>query len=149
MSDSLDKRPARELETALEIAQHTVYKSYLNELKSYEIVLPSDALLDENQDYVRMFQLTQLTCKKGEDIFQKLSTVYHAAMSLGCSLFVMVDVAGAGEPAKIYLGLRNPNTDVTNKKTLRTSALTLEKGLKSNFPGTQIAPISASRRLLD
>lgn len=67
--------------------------------------------LDEDlQSCVRAFRLTQLTCRKGEDIFQKLSTAYHAAMSLGCSLFVMVDVEGVNQPAEIYFGYTQPGS---------------------------------------
>lgn len=95
-------------------------------------------LLDEDlQSCVRAFHLKQLTCRKGEDIFQKLSTVYHAAMSLGCSLFVMVDVDGVNRPAEIYLGIRNPDP-VEHPKRLSISYRALLDGLLSNFPGTQV-----------
>lgn len=140
----LDKRSQDELNAALALAQHTVYKQYLNELSYYPLVQPNEELLKETaEDCIRTFQLTQLTCKKGEDIFQKLSTVYHAAMSLGCSLFVMVDVTGNTKPAKFYLGIRNPS----HLKSLGVSYNALHDGLISNFPGTQIKEISASKEL--
>lgn len=127
------------------LAQHTVYKQYLDELSAYPLVAPGQLLLDEApQKCVRLFQLTQLTCKKGEDAFQKLSTVYHAAMSLGCSLFVVVDVPGPASPADIYLGLRNPDE---RPNRLRPSYEALRDGLLSNFPGSQIREVSASREL--
>lgn len=134
----LDRRSLEELNAALGLASHTVYKQYLNELCTYTLVEPGKVLLDEDmQSCVRAFRLTQLTCRKGEDIFQKLSNVYHAAMSLGCSLFVMVDVEGVNQPAEIYLGIRNPDP-AKNPKRLSTSYSALRDGLLSNFPGTQV-----------
>lgn len=141
----LDTRSAEELNRALVLAQHTVYKQYLDELDAYPLVEPSQRFLDEEpQKCVRAFKLTRLTCKKGEDSFQKLSTVYHAAMSLGCSLFVMVDVPGPAAPADIYMGLRNPDEQA---KRLIPSYHALHDGLKSNFPGSLVQTVSASKKL--
>lgn len=140
----LDKRSQDELNAALTLAQHTVYKQYLNELSYYPLVQPNEELLKGTaEDCIRTFRLTQLTCKKGEDIFQKLSTVYHAAMSLGCSLFVMVDVAAINSPAKFYLGIRQP----LQMKSLGVSYNALRDGLISNFPGTQVEEIPPSKGL--
>lgn len=142
---ALDPRDAEELSKALNLAQHTVYKQYLDELSAYPLVLPGQLLLDESpQKCIRLFQLTQLTRKKGEDPFQKLSTVYHAAMSLGCSLVVMVDAPDPSAPADIYLGLRNPGE---GPGRLRPSYKALKGGLLSSFPGTQISEVSASQKL--
>ena len=138
-SSQLDLRSAEELNRALALAQHTVYKQYLDELSAYPLVEPSQRFLDEEpQKCVRAFKLTQLTCKKGEDSFQKLSTVYHAAMSLGCSLFVMVDVPGPAAPADIYLGLRSPDEQFGR---LVSSYAALKEGLVSNFPGSQVPDV--------
>lgn len=134
--EEMDQRNMDELNAALILASHTVYKQYLNELSAYSLVEPNAVLMDETlQDCVRAFRLTRLTCKKGEDIFQKLSTVYHAAMSLGCSLFLMIDVAGTNRPAELYLGIRNPDAQ---KNRLSTSYTALRDGLLSNFPGTEV-----------
>ena len=143
--DLRDQRDTAELEQALALARHTVYKQYLDDLSKYPLIKPNQLLLDEEpKKCIRAFRLTQLTCKKGEDVFQKLSTVYHAAMSLGCSLFVMVDVSGAAAPADIYLGLRNPDEQPNR---LRPSYEALREGLLSNFPGTQVQEVSASKEL--
>ena len=83
----MDERDYRELEHAIALAQHTVYKNYLSELQEYSLVKASDILRDETiEGYVRLCKLEKFSCKKGEDIFQKLTTVYHASMSLGLSL---------------------------------------------------------------
>lgn len=146
MSDTIDTRSYDELQAALALAQHTVYKQYLNELSLYPVVQPNVVLLDEEpQKCIRAFQLTELTCKKGEDIFQKLSTVYHASMSQGCSLFVMIDVESVTAPAKIYLGVRNDDDRIPAR--LITSYNALQGGLESNFPGSKLHNISASSEL--
>lgn len=136
-TDSLDRRSLDELNGALKLAGHTVYKQYLNELSAYPLVAPNQLLLDEDiQHCLRMFRLTKLSCKKGEDMFQKLSTVYHSAMSLGCSLFIMADVPGINQPTEIYLGIRSPEGNPPER--LSTSYSALREGLLSNFPGTEV-----------
>ena len=138
MENIIDTRSYNELNTALSLAQHTVYKRYLPQLQEYAAVEPTQILLDEKvEDCTRFFQLEELSCKKGEDLFQKLSTVYHASMSLGCNLIVMVDVDSIDAPAQIYVGVRNSGEDAEAKRKLTTSFRTLKNGMKSNFPGTK------------
>lgn len=88
---------------------------------------------------IKLFQMKELTLKKGEDMLQKLSTVYHSSMALGCSLAVMVDVPADGAPADIYLGVRqNPGRQSIDNRDLAISGDALEKGMKSNFPGSEV-----------
>lgn len=135
-SDGLDPRSQADLEAALGLTEHTVYKRYLDELSQYPLASPTSILMDERPEKcVRMFRLDQLTCKKGEDILQKLSTVYHAAMSMGCSVFVMVDVPAPNSSAEIYLGIRSPDGGL---EPLSASFGTLKNGLLSNFPGSHV-----------
>lgn len=153
MSDTIDTRSYNELQAALTLAQHTVYKQYLTELSRYPLVQPNAVLLDEEpQKCIRAFQLTELTCRKGEDIFQKLSTVYHASMSQGCSLFVMIDVESVKAPAKIYFGVRSNDDRFKQEEERRparlmTACKALQSGLESNFPGSKLRSISASAEL--
>lgn len=146
MENIIDTRSYNELNTALSLAQHTVYKRYLPQLQEYAAVQPPQILLDEQiEDCTRFFQLEELSCKKGEDLLQKLSTVYHASMSLGCNLIVMVDVARIDAPAKIYVGVRNSGEDPEAKRKLSTSFKTLKNGMKSNFPGTKFHDVPAQK----
>lgn len=139
MKEIMDVRNNIEFIDAIALAQHTVYKRYLPELHQYPLVQPTMQLLDENaRECVRFFRLEELSCKRGEDIFQKLSTVYYASMSLGCSLIVMIDVEKIDAPARIYIGVRNNGEDKEAFSRLGTSFQTLKNELKSNFPGTQI-----------
>lgn len=141
MNSEIDVRNYNELNQSIALAQHIVYKRYLPELENYPIVKPSVVLMDQSaEDSVRLFQLEELSCKKDEDIFQKLTTVYHASMSLGCNLVVMIDVERINAPAKIYVGVRNEGVE---KKNLVTSFSTLKSGIDSNFPGTKYKDIDA------
>lgn len=137
MENNLDPRNEDDLVKAIAIAYHTVYKKYLEELEKYPLIQPTEVLLDESpEDCIRLLQLDQLTCKKGEDIFQKLSTVYHASMALKCNLVVMIDVDRISAPAKIYIGVKNSGEDTEARNNLATSFRTLKNELHSNFPGT-------------
>lgn len=146
MNEIIDKRNYDELSTAIELAKHTVYKKYRTELEQYPLIAPTPMLLDEDAGRcLRFIRLEEFTKKKGEDMFQKLSTVYHASMSLGCNLIVMVDVERVGAPAKIYIGVRNSGTQA--RENLRISFGALKSGIQSNFPGTKVSEVSAQAEL--
>ena len=110
--------------------------------------MPSQVFLDESpENCIRLVKLEKLIQKKGEDVFQKLTTVYHASMSLGCNLVVMVDVASTNVPADIYIGVKNAGFEAKEKVDLTTSFETLKNGLKSNFPGTAFKSIPSKEVL--
>ncbi len=139
MTDNLDVRRISDLEQALSLAQHTVYKHYLSELSQYPLVKPSDALMDETPEKcLRFFQLKEFSCKKGEDIFQKLSTVYYSVMALGSSMIVMIDVDDARSPAKIYLGVHGETDAPIISSDLSVSYANLKNGILGNFPGSSL-----------
>lgn len=130
-----------ELANQLTLADHLVYKKYLPELQNYSLVEPSEEMKEtlDVKTCIKLFQMKELTLKKGEDMLQKLSTVYHSSMALGCSLAVMVDVPADGAPADIYLGVRqNPGRQGIDNRDLAISGDAIEKGMKSNFPGSEV-----------
>lgn len=139
--DLSQRQSMEELANQLTLADHLVYKKYLPELKNYPLVEPSEEMkrtLDV-KTCIKLFQMKKLTLKKGEDMLQKLSTVYHSSMALGCSLAVMVDVPADGAPADIYLGVRqNPGRQSIDNRDLAISGDAIEKGMKSNFPGSEV-----------
>lgn len=139
--DLSQRQSMEELANQLTLADHLVYKKYLPELQSYSLVEPSEEMKKtlDVKTCIKLFQMKELTLKKGEDILQKLSTVYHSSMALGCSLAVMVDVPADGAPADIYLGVRqNPGRQSIDNRDLAISGDALEKGMKSNFPGSEV-----------
>lgn len=146
MNNDIDNRNKEELGRAVALAKHTVYKRYLTGLGEYPLVEPGAVFLDENaENNLRFIYMEELTYKKGEDIFQKLSTVYNASMSLGCNLVVMVDVEKIGAPAKIYIGVRNEGGK--DSQNLGISFRTLKSGIKSNFPGTIFRDVPSHKEL--
>lgn len=148
MSEEIDTRDYEELSKSIALAQYTVYKKYLNDLSLFPIVKPSQVFLDESaENCIRLVKLEELAIKKGEDIFQKLTTVYHACMSLGCNLVVMIDVERIDAPANIYIGVKNDSLDETDKTNLSVSFRTLKGGLKSNFPGTKFKDVPSKEIL--
>ena len=110
-------------------------------MQSYSLVEPSEEMKKtlDVKTCIKLFQMKELTLKKGEDMLQKLSTVYHSSMALGCSLAVMIDVPADGAPADVYLGVRqNPGRQSIDNRDLAISGDAIEKGMKSNFPGSEV-----------
>ena len=105
---TLEVPPIAALANQLTLADHLVYKKYLPELQDYLLVEPTEEFKKtlDPEKCIKMFHLEALTLKKGEDMLQKLSTVYHASMALGCGLAVLIDVSDEKAPANIYLGVR-------------------------------------------
>ena len=139
--DLSQRQSMEELANQLTLADHLVYKKYLPELQNYSLVEPSEEMKEtlDVKTCIKLFQMKELTLKKGEDMLQKLSTVYHSSMALGCSLAVMVDVPADGAPADIYLGVRqNPGRQSIDNRDLAISGDAIEKGMKSNFPGSEV-----------
>ena len=148
------QRSLNDLTDQLTLADHLVYKKYLAELQNYGMVELSQKMLEvqDPAQCIRMFQLKKLTLKKGEDMFQKLSTVYYSSMAQGCSLAVMIDVPEGNAGANIYLGVReDPLKQSMKSRKLEISSKALQKVLLSNFPGSDIKGISpeAGKKLLE
>ena len=148
------QKSLNDLTDQLTLADHLVYKKYLTELQNYGMVELSQKMLEvqDPTQCIRMFQLKKLTLKKGEDMFQKLSTVYYSSMAQGCSLAVMIDVPEGNAGANIYLGVReDPLKQSMKSRKLEISSKALQKVLLSNFPGSDIKGISQKdeKELLD
>lgn len=148
------QRSLNDLTDQLTLADHLVYKKYLTELQNYGIVELSQQMLDvqDPAQCIQLFQLQKLTLKKGEDMFQKLSTVYYSSMAQGCSLAVMIDVPEENVGANIYLGVReDPLKKNMKSRDLDTSSKALQKVLSSNFPGSETRgiPRQEEKELLD
>lgn len=148
------QKSLNDLTDQLTLADHLVYKKYLTELQNYGMVELSQQMLDvqDPAQCIQLFQLQKLTLKKGEDMFQKLSTVYYSSMAQGCSLAVMIDVPEENVGANIYLGVReDPLKKNMKSRDLDTSSKALQKVLSSNFPGSETRgiPRQEEKELLD
>lgn len=150
MNEMISNYNGNSLVESIALAQHTVYKTYLSELDQYPLVRPTEALLDEKPcDCLRFIKLTEFTYTKGEDVLQKLATVYHASMSLGCNLAIMIDVPSVNAPVDIYIGVRNiyDMDQGTARKDLDISFQTLKNSIKSNFSGTKYVSIPSQEEM--
>ena len=136
--------------SAIEMAKNAIYQESLANLGDYSPAKMDERLLAETPGRcLLVFRLNQFTHKRGEDMRQKLSTVYHAAMAQGCSLFVMVEVPSEDAPAEFYLGVRAPDTlgKETQARALGVSFSAVKEGIDSHFPGSETEIISASQKL--
>lgn len=152
--DLSQRQSMEELANQLTLADHLVYKKYLPELQNYPLVEPSEEMkrMLDVKTCIKLFQMKELTLKKGEDMFQKLSTVYYSSMAQGCSLAVMIDVPEGNAGANIYLGVReDPLKQSMKSRKLEISSKALQKVLLSNFPGSDIKgiPPEAGKKLLE
>ena len=135
----IEKYSGESLDYSLELAEHTIYRHYLNELTMYPAAEPSHNLTAEKTENNTAFcKVSKFVRRSGEDILQKLVTVYNATMALGSSLIIMIDVNKKDAPANIYMGVRS-----RSEKDLRTSLLTLKREMKSNFAGTVLEDVSS------
>lgn len=64
-----------ELANQLTLADHLVYKKYLPELQNYSLVEPSEEMKEtlDVKTCIKLFQMKELTLKKGEDILIKFN----------------------------------------------------------------------------
>ena len=139
---------------SLEDLEYNIDWSFLlDNMGNYSPAKMNESLSEEKPLYcLRLFRLTQLTNKHGEDMHKKLSTVYHAAMSEGCSVFVMVEAPDPNAPVEFYLGVRAPYAlDDTLGKMRHNAHMTsysaLKDGFISNFPGSVVEEVSAYTRV--
>lgn len=134
------------LMSSMMLAQHTVYKHYLTEMQNYSVIEPDEKFMNEDMmKCLRFVKLDELTFTQGEDIFQKLSTVYNSCTSLGCSVVILINVKKRTDPADFYIGVRSSEESSNDK--LQPSFEALKNGLKSNFPGTKISDMPYTEKL--
>ena len=135
----LDHRDYNELTKAIALADHDVFKRYLPQLHLYSLAtMPDELAGHKTEDCIRLLKLEKFTHTKGEDVLQKLSTVYHATMELGGSLIVLVNVERLGAPVDIYLGVKYYAESGAQKANRDASIGTLFNGLKTQFPGSSL-----------
>ena len=138
-----------EISNAIALSKINVEKLYLSNLEYFPIVAPEAALTDQSTEKcLRFVKLKKLTYKKGEDPLQKLATVYHSAMSLGCNLIIIIDACGNAEPVDIYIGMQNSDAEIgEGANQLSISFNALKSGLKSNFPGIKFDSVNSTTKL--
>ena len=148
MAQEIDVRNKDDLEKAVATADMILEKSYLNILNSKDVpivrqmkdVAKNPEFINELNDSVRFFDVTQVVLNKNENVRDKLVSVYNAVGSAGASLLMMVH--GEENRVSVKFGIKaNHNAG--------DYASVLENCLKGNFPGSKIEPVRKDRLQAD
>lgn len=83
--DLSQRQSMEELANQLTLADHLVYKKYLPELQSYSLVEPSEEMKKtlDVKTCIKLFQMKELTLKKGEDMLKNSPPFIIPAWPLG------------------------------------------------------------------
>ncbi|MDR3333444.1 MAG: DUF87 domain-containing protein [Treponema sp.] len=134
----LDIRDEEELISALNLADSTVYKTWITGLNRMEILeCPQDLVEAELNDMVRIFKVKRFVYEKNENSRDKLVSVFHATASCGGSVIILIN--SDGEQINYYFGTKVPLDSNTDR--LVAAAEVMQKSLAGNFPGTRIAAV--------
>ena len=164
-NENLDPRDINDLYRAFESADFVVRKRYRADLDSYPICdLPQwlqetfgddfDKKDDDKNpigDNVQFFKITKLVYDKKENVWDKLTTVYHT-MSAQRDTAILMLIHSDGTTTDIYLGVADrefneiKKADNEEEKRLKTHTKRIENKLdafsqsfSSNFPGSSIS----------
>lgn len=129
----IDNRNYTALEESIAYASYILYKDYFHELSEFPV---SDMLTIHHEfahktveESVKLLKLSKVTCEKGEDLLQKLSTVYNSACSEQVNLLVLLD-SQVGQPVDFYYGFSSLQSN------LGKNANFLKNGFRGNLAGT-------------
>lgn len=133
--NEINETNEKELITAINNVNNLLTKSYLSELTSSTVIesqlkdITSESFLNEFNEKVRFFDITQIVLNKNENMRDKLATVFNAVGCTGAS--ILMRIAGSSKKVTIEFGIRNSDLDKTE-----LSYEVLEKTLLANFPGS-------------
>jgi hypothetical protein len=135
---SLDIRQQEDLINALNLAESSVYKTYLENLNLFPLVdCPPELQKKDLNELARFFKVERFVHEKNENNRDKLVSVFHAVASCGGSILILID--SDGEKIRYYIGAKVPAD--ASVDALDTVADVLEKSYTGNFPGTTLEVI--------
>lgn len=108
---------------AIEAIESLVHKGYLSNLSDCEVVSIGGASSFAD---ICMFHVDKIVYQKGEDLNDKLVSVYSAMASHGSSVIVLI--AGYADGVDFYIGTRN-------EKNIYEASGVMASSLRGNFPG--------------
>lgn len=114
-----------DLSGAIAAIDSLVHKGYLSDLNTC-VVVPNSA--SHNFSNISMFGINKIVYRKGEDINDKLTSVYSAIASHGSSVIVLI--LGHDNGVDFYIGTRNEENAYEASGVMSSS-------LRGNFPGIQ------------
>jgi DNA helicase HerA-like ATPase len=131
------------LQTSIAFANMVVYKTYLEELDSMDIVdCPSDLRWIDINDIARFFKIERFVYAANENNRDKLMSIFQAVSRCGGSIVVLIN--SDGKRIEFYIAAKNDNLN-----DLDDSSTVLEKSLAGNFPGTKLSQIPGGNPIND
>ena len=129
-------RDAKELALAVGRADALLGRTYLSVLggaevgdSSHNAVSGLEAYAKTLNEHVRMVNISQLVLDKGENMRDKLATVFQALHAVGASFLMLV--TGKKEDVSIHVGVRYDG----DSDGMALAQEVLESCLRANFPG--------------
>ena len=117
-------------QSALQLVEDVVLKSYISGLSDLDIVPLSQSVLDTNlEENVLFFKITEMVYEKEEFAPYKFASVFNTLASSNAGIFVIMD--SDGEKTDFYMGIRS----LDNEKTTSSIRNTLENAMSGQFPG--------------
>ena len=117
-------------QSALQLVEDVVLKSYISGLSDLDIVPLSQSVLDSNlEEHVLFFKITEMVYEKEEFAPYKFASVFNTLASSNAGVFVIMD--SDGEKTDFYMGIRS----LDNEKTTSSIRNTLENAMSGQFPG--------------
>ena len=117
-------------QSALQLVEDVVLKSYISGLSDLDIVSLSQSVLDTNfEENVLFFKITEMVYEKEEFAPYKFASVFNTLASSNAGIFVIMD--SDGEKTDFYMGIRS----LDNEKTTSSIRNTLENAMSGQFPG--------------
>lgn len=117
-------------QSALQLVEDVVLRSYISGLSDLDIVPLSQSVLDTNlEENVLFFKITEMVYEKEEFAPYKFASVFNTLASSNAGVFVIMD--SDGEKTDFYMGIRS----LDNEKTTSSIRNTLENAMSGQFPG--------------
>ena len=127
------------MENRLAIIEDGIRKKYLSRLTEMQIV-PAGEMLPLEEDLIqniRLYHVSEMVYEKGEPVTDKFTTVFNTLSTYKASAFIIMD--SDGQKTDFYVGVRNMESDETQKRSTVTLGDTLKNTLIGHFPGMKIA----------
>lgn len=137
---ALSLRAAERMDKGMELVDLFVNRNYLIDLDGCQPIPLENS--QKSFSYLSLFEVGKIVCDPGENINDKLVSVYSALSNFGSSALMLLFSDAGG--VKFYLGTRDAEQPNVAKAIL-------QKSLRGNFPGIEIREQSAAQvaRLLE
>ena len=123
----------------LEIIEEGMRKKYLSRLTEMQIAPISNLkpLEEDIIENIRLYRITEMVYQKGEPAVDKFTTVFNTLATYNSTAFIIMD--SDGRTTDFYIGVRNNESDESQKRSTVTLGDTLKNTLIGHFPGVKIS----------